>query len=528
MNDILYELFMQYNNISNNKVNIDDKTKLVLSKFSISNDLPLFGVGVLYDFISNEPQYYYDKNVKNEVLDNLNILYDIDKDKFLKSFYTHFDKFFYSLNSYYSILELYDEFNDIGLEDITKVKIYDIPLMTQLMEYCLNHFYRGIASIEGNMKNKDYTSQKTLGKLKNVLSKNYPNLLKIDIDFRDAVSHGMLEANDKGINYLFTEKTSRETIFNQLSYYDLEKKKNDLIDIASGALVGLFIFIIQKELITVEYLNSMDEKTTFEFFKLFLHNENIRIKSYSKDMEGLNQFFIYINIKNINTQEELIHLFVLIAKIMFIYFSNYERYFINYNHPYSISGMVGFSKNQLEKMLFENDIAKLDNIIGNGDSVLLIPDIQDVFQDNRSYKFHTFPKISGNDWEIIDITDISNEDSKRFKVKLIIDKENISKREVEVLLLQVGKKIRMFENKSNPISKIKSGKIEADLVRIEVFYRRYERGSFSLMQDNEKFICLAHYYKNWFVPKITVPFQNNYDYKKIKKFDIFWSKGFKG
>jgi len=528
MNEFLEKLFIQYNSSSNNKIDLSGKIDLISSKFSIDNNLPFFYIGILSDFIINEPQYYHSKSVENEVLIGLNALYDKDKDKFLSVFYAYMDKFFYSLNSYYNILDLYNEFDDIGLEDVTKAKIYYIPLITQLMEYCLNHFYRGIVSIEGEFKNKDYTTQNTLGKLKNILANNYPSLLNIDIDFRDALSHGMLDIKNDKIDYSYTEKGTRETIFKELKHYDLEEYKNSLLDIASGALVGLFVFMTQKGIVNNEYLASIDEKMTFEFFKLFLHNENIRVKSYSKGVIGSSQFNIHIDIKNINDRNQLIHLFVLINKVMFVSFPGYERYFINYTHPYGIGGMVSFEKEQIEEMMLTDDISELDYIIGKYDSLLLIPDIQDISQDSRSYKFHTFPRISGKDWEVFQLQDISNESTKRFKAKLIIDKENISKNEVEKLLFQVSKKIRVLENKSNPQTKIKYGKIEADLVRIEVFYKMHERGKFSLLQNNNKFICFVHYYKSKSVTKIEVPSQDNYIFENLKKFDIFWNKGFNG
>ena len=96
MSELLEKLFIQYNNISNNKIDLPDKIDLILSKFSINNDLPVFYIGILNDFIINEPQYYYSKSVENEVLTNLNILYDKDEDKFFNAFYSYLDKFFYS------------------------------------------------------------------------------------------------------------------------------------------------------------------------------------------------------------------------------------------------------------------------------------------------------------------------------------------------------------------------------------------------------------------------------------------------
>jgi hypothetical protein len=524
MNDLLGNIFTEYNANSNSKLLLSEKIDLILSEFSIDNDLPIYYVGILYDFIAKEPQYYYNKNVENEVYDNLNNLYD--KDKFLNAFYAYLDKFFYSLSSYFSILDLHDEFDDIGLENTTKAKIYYIPLITQLMEFCLNHFYRYIASIEGELKDKDYTLQNTLGKLKNALVKSYPNLLEIDIDFRDAISHGTLEINSKNINYSYTEKGTREEVFKQIYHYDLEVKKNELMDIAGGAFVGFFKFMIEKEILTNGYLESMDEKSSFEFFKLFLHNENVKVKSYTKNTIDSSQFQIYVDILDINDTNQLKHIFVLISKMMFISFPNYDRYIIDYSHPYSIGGMVSFEKDQLEKILYESDISKMDSIIGNGEALLLIPEIQNTFQDNRSYKFHTFPKIKGKDWEVKDLRDISNEDAKRFSAKLIINQESIAKEEVVKLLFLVSKKIRILENKINPTTKIIYGKMEADVVILELFYKTNTRDSFQLLKDDSNFICLLYYYKSKSITKIKVAFQDNYIFEKIKKFDIFWNKGF--
>ena len=63
---------------------------------------------------------------------------------------------------------------------------------------------------------------------------------------------------------------------------------------------------------------------------------------------------------------------------------------------------------------------------------------------------------------------------------LIIESRDITKQEIDNLLFQVTKKIRLLENKNNPITKIKHGKIEADIVRLKVFYKSRSR-DFSLL-----------------------------------------------
>jgi hypothetical protein len=516
---------MQYNFISNNKIIIADKINFIQKELLIDVDVPFLFVGIMNDFLTNEPQYYYNKDVENEVFNNLNILYNQDNEIFIDAFYKYLYKFFHSINSYYNILDLYTEFDDVGFDDEIKTKAYYLPIITQLMEFCLNHFYRGISSITGDLKGKDYESQNTLGKLKNLLSKSYPKLLEIDIDFRDAISHGSIEINSDKITYSFAEKGTRELIYKEFKFYELDSIKNKLFDISSGALVGLFKFIIQNNIINEKNIFNIDERTTFEILKLFLHNENIKVKSFSKSIVGSSQFNIDLNIKDIDDTNKIIHILVLVAKIIFLVFPNYERYLISYKHQFSIEGMIRFENKQLQDIILDDNISNIDKIISK-DSAPFIPDIQNTSTDNRSYKFYTFPKISGKNWKVILLRDISVEGIKRFEAKLIIDDKKISKKYIENLLFQVTKKIRILENKSNPITKIKYGKIEADLVRLIVFYKTNIRDSFSLLQNNENFICLTHYYKSKSVTRIQVPFQNNYIFEELKKFDIYWNKRF--
>lgn len=525
--NILEKLFIQYHYISNNKIELSDKIGFIQEELSIDTPIQLFFIGILNDLLINEPQYYYNKDVAQEVYDNLNTLYTQDDEKFRNSFDTYQYKFFHSINSYYNILDLFNEFDDVGFDNETKTKMYYIPIITQLMEFCLNHFYRGIASITGDFKSKDYSVQNTLGKLKNVLSKDYPNLLDIDIDLRDAISHGTVEINSDKIIYSYTEKSTRELIFKELESYKLNDIKNQLIDISTGAIIGLLKFLIEQNILNEQYLEKADEKINFELLKLFLHNENVKVKSFSKGIIGSSQLNIHIDIKNINDKNQIIHLLVLIGKIMYATFNNYERYFISYSHPFSINGFISLENSKLKNSLYEDDLSKIDAIISQ-DLGILIPDVQKTTLDNRSYKFHTFPKISGKNWEVTSLRDNSIENIKRFEARLIIHEKYISQKEIESLLFQVTKKIRVLENKSNPKTKIKNGTIEAELVRLLVFYKTHKRDSFSLFKSNANFICLAHYYKSKSVSKIEVPFQDNYTFENLKKLDIYWNKNYEG
>ncbi len=527
MQNLLSTLFAQYNIVSNN-ANLVDKVTVIKNAFSLDEEsIQLFFIGILYDFIKTQPQYFFNREVENEVFNRLNQLFTQDNEKFSKAFFEQQNNLFNAINLYHHILETYNELDDVAFDISTKTKIYYLPIITQLMEFCLNHLYRFVLYIEDDFfVGKNYKEQNKLGSLKSSLNKlNYKFLTDIDIDFRNAISHGLVELNGDEIIYSYKEHGSREEVFKTIKSYELEEIKNNLFDIASGCIIGIIKVLMKNNIINEMYLSAIDQKMTQEYVKLFLHNENVRVKTFSKGVVGTTQLNIHIAIKNIDDKNQIIHLLVLIGKILYIVFPEYERYFINYTHPYSIGGMIGFENSQLNKMYKEESVTRLDGYLSK-ESSILIPDIQNTNVDNRSYKFQVFPKVYGSGWEAIQIKDISLDGVKRFDAKILIENALITKESVEKLLFQAVSKIRILKNQPNPITKIKHGTVEADVVCISVFFKSNERKRFALLKSNTDFICTVHYYKSKSVPKIQLGFADNYQFEHLKKFDIFWNVNF--
>lgn len=527
MQILLSNLFAQYNIVSNN-VNLLDKVNIIRDTFSLDEEnIQLFFIGILYDFIKTQPQYYFNKEVENEVLYKLDNLFSHDNEKFSKAFFTQQNNLFNAINLYQHILETYNEFDDVAFDTPTKIKIYYLPIITQLMEFCLNHLYRFVLYIEDDfIVGKNYKEQNKLGSLKSSLNKlNYKFLTDIDINFRNAISHGQVEINGDEIIYSYKEHGTREEVFKTIKSYELEDIKNNLFDIVSGCILGTIKVLMKNNVINEIFLSAIDQKIIQEYVKLFLHNENVRVKTFSKGVLGTTQLNIHIAIKNIDDKNQIIHLLVLIGKILYIVFPEYERYFINYTHPYSIGGMISFEKSQLHKMYKEESVTRLDDYLSK-ESIILIPDIQNVNVDNRSYKFQVFPRIHGKGWEATQIKDISVDGIKRFDAKILVENTLIAKETVEKLLFQAVSKIRILKNQANPITKIKHGRVEADVVCISVFFKSIERKKFALLKSNTDFICTAHYYKSKSVPKIQLGCEDNFEFEQLKKFDIFWNVNF--
>jgi len=527
MQNLLSNLFSQYNIVSNN-INLVDKVNIIKDTFSIDEDnIQLFFIGIVYDFIKTQPQYYFNQDVEHEVFNKLDDLFSEDNEIFSKAFFEQQNNLFNAINLYHHILETYNEFDDVAFDTSTKIKIYYLPIITQLMEFCLNHLYRFVLYIEDDfIDGKNYKKQNKLGSLKSSLNKlNYKLLTDIDIDFRNAISHGQVELNGDEIIYSYKEQGTREEVFKTIKSYELEEIKDNLFDIASGCILGIIKVLMKNNIINEKYLSLIDKKMTQEYVKLFLHNENVRVKTFSKGVIGTTQLNIHIDIKNINDKNQIIHLLVLIGKILYIIFPEYERYFINYTHPYSIGGMISFENSQLYKMHKEESVTRLDEYLSK-ESSILIPDIQNTNVDNRSYKFQVFPKIYGSEWEAIQIKDISLDGIKRFDVKILIENTLITKEAVEKLLFQAVSKIRVLKNQPNPSTKIKHGTVEADVVCISVFFKSNKRKKFALLKSNADFICTVHYYKSKSVPRIQLGFEDNYPFEKLKKFDIYWNVNF--
>lgn len=527
MQNLLFTLFAQYNIVSNN-VNLVDKVTVIKDAFSLDEEnIQLFFIGILYDFIKIQPQYFFNREVENEVSHRLNQLFIQDNEKFSKAFFEQQTNLFNAINLYHHILETYNELDDVAFDTSTKIKIYYLPIITQLMEFCLNHLYRFVLYIEDDfVVGKNYKEQNKLGSLKSSLNKfNYKFLTDIDIDFRNAISHGQVELNGDEVIYSYKEHGTREEVFKTIKSYELEEIKNSLFDIASGCILGIIKILMKNNVINEMYLSVIDQKITQEYVKLFLHNENVRVKTFSKGVIGTTQLNIHIAIKNIDDKNQIIHLLVLIGKILYIVFPEYERYFINYTHPYSIGGMISFENSQLHKMHEEESVTRLDDYLSK-ESSILIPDIQNTNVDNRSYKFQVFPKIYGSEWEAIQIKDISLDGIKRFDAKILLEDTLITKEAVEKLLFQVVSKIRILKNQPNPITKIKHGTVEADVVCISVFFKSNERKRFALLKSNADFICTVHYYKSKSVPRIQLGFEDNFEFEQLKKFDIFWNVNF--
>ncbi|MDZ7817609.1 MAG: hypothetical protein U5K55_02875 [Aliarcobacter sp.] len=73
-----------------------------------------------------------------ETYQSLNIM----QNDFINNFEEIKNYFFSFINSYYHIVDIYNELDDISFDSEIKIKIYYLPIITQIIENVFSNFYR--------------------------------------------------------------------------------------------------------------------------------------------------------------------------------------------------------------------------------------------------------------------------------------------------------------------------------------------------------------------------------------------------
>ena len=156
-------IYNEFHNLTDPKLFAEDNKQKIWKLTSIKEEIPLMFIGLLSNFINNEPQYYFNRDVSNEVTINFTHFYMQNPELFKEAFISYQDNFFDSINSYFHVLELYKELNNVAFENEQKIKLYYLPTIQQLMEYCLNSFYLGANQIINEFVDVDFSKANTLG-----------------------------------------------------------------------------------------------------------------------------------------------------------------------------------------------------------------------------------------------------------------------------------------------------------------------------------------------------------------------------
>lgn len=452
--------------------------------------------GNLENFLNNEPQRYFNHDVAIETYKTLN---SIDKNTFIDNFEEIKDYFFSFINSYYHVVDIYNELDDISFDSEIKIKIYYLPIITQIIENVFSNFYRVATYFIGTNKKAtmlNHFKESLQGKLNSSLD-------EIDINFRNAISHGKVSINGNIMFYTYSDKSVKPWIdkTEQINLNQIENLKNKLIDNSSAVF---FVFILYLNKINLFdnliFKNKDDSYTNNELLKLSLKSEKVEIRNIVNSNSTVE---VYIHFKNISNEFEIYTLSIEIMKYLYNYYKSYSLYTIDYSYDYSIDGKIIFNE-------------KLE-IISQ-----FIHDIEKMKLSSKSYKYHNFKEIKNEDFKVKNITDFSIENIKRIRGKLFIKKENISNDELKKIFHKATKEVRQLQTLQNPKDTKAKYLGEADIVYLNVFYDNLSRINYGHEELSDNFICNLTYYRTKTTTMPDYSFQNIHLKEDIPKHTIWW------
>ena len=331
-----------------------------------------FKIGDLKSFLDNEPQKYFNHDVVIETYQSLNIICEND---FINNFEEIKDYFFSFINSYYHIVDIYNELDDISFDSEIKIKIYYLPIITQIIENVFSNFYRVV--------NYHLGTDKTAMML-NPLTKSLNNIFdssfnEIDIDFRNAISHGKVSINGNIMFYTYSDKSVKpwRDKTEQINLNQIDNLTNKLIDTSSAVFLAFMLYLNKIDLFdNLIFKNKDDSYTNNELLKLYLKSEKAEIKYINTIEKPLNNqllleknilnhydsiFEVFIHFKNIQTKDDIQQ--VATNTILFLnkYYENYDKYIVNYSYDYSPNGII-VDDEVLDNITIDDDLLYLHTL----------------------------------------------------------------------------------------------------------------------------------------------------------------------
>ena len=460
---------------------------------SILNEKEIeFKIGNLENFLNTDPQKYFNHDIVIETYQRLNT---INKNTFIDNFEEIKDYSFSFINSYYHIIDIYNELDDISFDDEIKIKIYYLPIITQIIENIFANFYRVLNYHMGTNK-----VASTVPQLQESIKNKFDNsILDIDTNFRNAISHGKVSIN--GTKLFYTYKENRKDKTKQINSNEIENLKNKLLDTSSAVFLAFMLYLNKIDLYdNLIFKNKDDSYTNNELLKLYLKSEKVEVKNI---VILDSTFEIYTNLKNIKNEFEIYTLSIELMEYLYNYYKSYSLYTIDYSYDYSIDG----------KIIFNEKLEVVSQFIHDIEKIKISP---------KSYKYHNFKEIKSYDWEVKNIADFSVEKIKILKGKLFVKDENISKDELKKIFHKATKEVRKLQTLQNP--KYTKAKYigDADIVYLNVFYDNLNRINYGLEELSDNFICNLTYYRTKTTHKLDYPFESKHLREDIPKHIIWW------
>lgn len=501
--------------------------KQIKEKLNYETDTICPEVIDIFNYILNtDPCSYWNDEVRLQTINKLEDIYDSSP---VNIDYEMLEHFFIGYHTYTQATQIINDISGLNDSQLIKTRMYRIPTYISILEGCLTNLFRFICLVINSVSEQDYSKQKKLGPLCDVLKSNGLEEIttQIDIDIRNAINHGgvIIHETDRDIEFHYTKQN--KVCVKKLSVFDFERLIDNIYDIASGILLAICQFINNH----IENICIDRKEASYVSFNLMcmeLSIPGIRCTTIS-DIADNKQMNINVDIENTDRVFIIQTAFELLLQIYSIY-PQYQQYFILFNHPRVLIAWVRITGEEISDIISRNrEISEvLQSAIDRHDVNITDPSNEDI--DLQEIKFFRFPNYHHDNIKINNVQDASIEERKRLKAHLFVG-DTTDKNEILKAINEAVDWIKTLKNPPSPKTMIRHGIMEADSIYLNV-YKYDNRRDKNLFINNENFICMVDYnvdgetvIKTGGVP---ANLWNQYFHEKIGNLFIAWrSKEYK-
>lgn len=446
---------------------------------------------IIFEILCKSPNYYFSKSVFKQTYLELEKLFHENEDKIFFD-ETMFESLIMGYDAYKNISETIKDLRNFNINSGIKTRLYRLPTYTSIIESCLGNLLRPIAIMVGSTKGKDYSTQNTIAKLKNVLSSNNFTAVSENINenIRNSINHGRVVTINGAVidtlRFYYTENHIIKSV--EYKLYEFDKIIDDIYDTTSAVLLALSLFLNNH----INIIHTPTRKDLlFRFLAMRFSLPGILCTNIN-DIDNNKQINIEFQV-NKTDKGYLSQLSVMVACMIYEYFPGYEKYLIGFRNKRMLPGHIRFTKNEVSDMF--KGVRKYDDVMLDViKKDFLIYDKSEEIIDESEYKYFVFPNITEDTYSIREIYDSSLADRKRLRAKLFIG--NIDNKEDILKIIEDAiNKLKNVKNPPNPKLQIKHGAMEADSLYINV-YKEDLRANKEILKSNENFVCFVDYNLN--------------------------------
>lgn len=468
------------------------------------------------DFLTAEPQIYWNKTIYDEMITNFktngNNLIEISVDK---NFMEHYLR---GKHTYYQIIKQLNEVSNFNINIDTKIRLFYLPIYTTIIESCISNFARAICCLESYYTTKDYTTANTVSKWRDVLrARSYINLTEaINVDIRNAINHGKIDINNDSVCFYYNQSNQVREL--KVSKYQVQKLLEDTIDVASAMLLAISTFLNNNNLFDEKYSDYINS----QIFAMKISMPGIECKNIF-DTGNNKQLNIALDIEDCN-KDSIHNIALYLPLIVQNKYPKYEKYMISFHNPRMNTGWIRYTNDEIISLREDMSCVKevISNIVKRKD--FLIHDINKECISETDIKYFIYPIIKNDKYKITEIQDCSMKDRKRLKANLIVFGEDEKVNLINIIKLAINE-LKYVKNPPSLTESIKHGELAADSLYINV-YRKDIRGNKEISISNDNFICKVDYNTSGISTLkqggIPAPIWYSLTHEKIDNIQIAW------